>query len=141
MIITFTKYDKKQGITCDNCGRYIENVYQIEIDNKIWNVGSECFKKLEEKTDLSQFGKKWLKKEINKMLKYQMELKILESEDTKKIDKCFPGIALAEQSEGEYYISRKDSIKKLLWITPIRIKDIEDEIEKKTKNIKLKDME
>lgn len=144
MKIDFYTLPKDQGILCEHCGTYIRNVFVIKFnDGFVLKCGSECFKKIQKQTNISEYGIKLLTKLLNKLKDYDKTIQNWESwqtpEDAEE-DKCFQRI---EDSRTWRIRTQEEFDKeKNLMITYIsaRIKQIQQEIEEKFKNIKLKEV-
>lgn len=142
MRMDFYTLPKDQGIICDECGTYIRNIYSITLnDGYNFKVGSECFKKLEKRTNLSEYGTKALNKLLKLLNDYDKSIKDWEKWNTPEeaeIDKCFQRIEdkncwrIRTQKEFE---KEKDLM--LTFYILARIEQTQKQIEEKFKNIKL----
>lgn len=127
--ITFWHESKDAGVFCDKCRAYITNVYTVYYnDGLIAHYGIECFKKLKEAGNLSDFGYKLLMKTLHKIKKYNEELQlwqtITEEEAEKKelLDSLHHDDVWKGRTFEEY---RQFHVKR--WL-PARLKDCEKTI-------------
>lgn len=133
--------------SCERCGAYIQNIYVITFnDGYVFQVGTECVKKVLQETNLSKKGCAYvehLMKPVEKLRKtiamwqnmtYETALKknllVMKWDDSKQ--------AHREQTEKEYEETKK---RMLEWL-PTRLKEAEVKMNKilveKGKNIQLR---
>lgn len=66
--IRFDSVDRKDGLVCDRCGAYIRNIYTVTYsDGLVARYGMECFKKLFDAGNLTDFGRKLMMKALKRL--------------------------------------------------------------------------
>lgn len=66
--IKFNTVDKRDGFLCDRCGAYITNIYTVTYsDGLVARYGMECFKKLFDAGNLTEFGRNLMMKALKSM--------------------------------------------------------------------------
>jgi hypothetical protein len=72
MYINFYTLPYQQGICCERCGTYIRNVAEIHFDDGfVLRCGLDCLNKhVLKETNLTDYGKKSLKRYLNSLRKY-----------------------------------------------------------------------
>lgn len=74
--ISFNRVGKNEGCTCDRCGQYIRNIVTVSFTDEVnMNYGIDCFEKLQTNAKLTAYGKKIMKKAIEKIDWWTIELK------------------------------------------------------------------
>lgn len=70
--ITFARVGKDEGIICDRCGQYIQNIWTVTYsDGVVARFGIDCFEILCKESKLTSFGQKELKKALKKIQEHQ----------------------------------------------------------------------
>ena len=145
MNVDFYTLPKDQGISCEYCGTYIRNVFVIKFDDGfVLNCGSECFKKLEKQTNLSEYGTKALNKLLKSLKDYDKTIQNWEKWNTPEeaeVDKCFQRIEDKKENRWRIRTQKEFEKEKELMLTfyiPARIEKIQKEIVERFKNVKMK---
>lgn len=86
--VSFYAVGENEGYLCDECGRYITHIVEIQCDGYKFRVGEECYENITHKMNLSEYGQSVLKKAINQMRKYRREQQLLKNRDRKGLEKA-----------------------------------------------------
>ena len=66
--IYFNTVQVQEGCTCDRCGQWIKNVWTVEfVEDLTMHYGIDCFEKLLKSGNLTDYGKKLMKKALKGM--------------------------------------------------------------------------
>ena len=92
--IRFAHVGRKEGCLCDRCGQYIQNIVTVEFTDGItFRYGQDCFKKLQDHSRLSDFGKKLMRKAMKSIETHSRQLEQYKSgkmtAETDDSWKCF----------------------------------------------------
>ncbi len=145
MFINFYTLPYKQGICCERCGTYIRNVAEIHFDDGfVLRCGLDCLNKhVLKDTNLTEYGKKQLKKHLKTLEmydKWRNDWGRWNTPEESEKDGGFQRIEFPENS-GNWRIRTQaefDEQKQFMLtdLIPYRIQHEQDEMKKKFRNTK-----
>lgn len=134
--ITFEHTAKNDGCVCDRCGAWITNIITVTFADGISiNYGIDCFAKLRDTGNLNSYGKKLLKKAMDKIDYWETRLKQYESgEINAENDIAWQNEQIVIPYESPSYWHGKPYEEYRQWIIekfiPQRLKEAQKEIDK-----------